>query len=138
MSEQRDGEERGEAAHFHSHRTLIGFDEHGIPTVTRRADHGDDGDDPGAFIRDYTKAVAEYRKTFPTKRDVLEKTPDPAVREGLLRAEQLGIDVAFDRFDRQKPQCGFGLAAFVVKSAIWDLAALPKKRRGAFAGPTAT
>lgn len=90
MTEERADEERGEhndAPYFHSHRTLIGFDEHGIPTVTLRAEHGNDGDDPAAFVRDYTKAVAEYRKTFPTKRDVLEKTPDPAVRETLLRAE---------------------------------------------------
>ncbi|MBR2005666.1 MAG: hypothetical protein IKK39_10430 [Thermoguttaceae bacterium] len=32
-----------------------------------------------------------------------------------MRAEQLGIDVAFDRFDRQKTQCGFGLAGVCCK-----------------------
>ncbi|MBP3531150.1 MAG: hypothetical protein J6K25_08230 [Thermoguttaceae bacterium] len=32
-----------------------------------------------------------------------------------MRAEQLGFDVAFDRFDRQKPQCGFGLAGVCCK-----------------------
>ncbi len=30
------------------------------------------------------KAVAEYRKTFPNKQDVIEQTPDPAVREMLF------------------------------------------------------
>ena len=34
-------------------------------------------------IDDYMKAVAEYRKTFPNKQDVIEQTPDPAVREML-------------------------------------------------------
>lgn len=35
-------------------------------------------------IDDYMKAVAEYRKTFPNKQDVIEQTPDPAVREMLF------------------------------------------------------
>ncbi|MEE3406046.1 MAG: carbon monoxide dehydrogenase, partial [Acutalibacteraceae bacterium] len=95
-------------------RALIGFDEHGIPTVTHKADHQDD-DDPQAFIRDYMNAVSEYRKTFPTKQDVIEQTPDPAVREMILRMEQLGLDTTFDRFDKQKPQCNFGLAGICCK-----------------------
>lgn len=66
-------------------------------------------------IHDYTAAVNEYRKTFPSKQDVLDKTPDPAVREMLLRMEQLGMDTAFDRFDSQKPQCTFGLAGVCCK-----------------------
>lgn len=101
-------------ANIHSHRALIGFDEHGIPTVVAEADHNDD-DDPQAFIRDYMNAVSEYRKTFPSKQDVIDQTPDPAVREMLLRTEQLGIDTAFDRFDKQKPQCNFGLAGICCK-----------------------
>ena len=100
--------------HIHSHRNLIGFDEHGIPTVTLEAiSHG--GEEPGDFTRDYMNAVAEYRKTFPSKQDVIEQTPDPAVREMLLRMEQLGIDTAFDRFDAQKPQCNFGLCGTCCK-----------------------
>lgn len=104
----------GSPANIHSHRALIGFDEHGIPTVVAKADHNDD-DDPQAFIRDYMNAVSEYRKTFPSKQDVMEQTPDPAVREMLLRTEQLGIDTTFDRFDKQKPQCNFGLAGICCK-----------------------
>lgn len=102
-------------AHIHSHRNLIGFDEHGIPTVTLKADHQDEKD-PDSFIRDYMNAVSAYRKTFPSKQDVLEQTPDPAVREMMLRMEQLGVDTAFDRFDRQKPQCNFGLAGVCCKN----------------------
>lgn len=61
-------------------------------------------------VNDYMKAVAEYRKTFATKQDVLDGTPDPAVREMILRMEQIGCDTAFDRFDKQKPQCSFACA----------------------------
>ena len=95
--------------HIHSHRNLIGFDENGIPTITLKSDHEEDGDDK-AFIRDYMNAVSEYRKTFPSKDEVLENTPDPAVREMILRQNQLGFDTTFDRFDKQQPQCGFGMA----------------------------
>ena len=42
-------------------------------------------------VNDYMKAVAEYRKTWPTKQDVIEQTPDPAVREMILRMEQIGL-----------------------------------------------
>ena len=61
-------------------------------------------------VNDYLKAVAEYRKTWPTKQDVIEQTPDPAVREMILRMEQIGCDTVFDRFDKQQPQCAFGIA----------------------------
>lgn len=108
--------EHNSPAHIHSHRALIGFDKHGIPTVIAKADHSEDAkDDPNAFIRDYMNAIAEYKKTFPDKQEVIDKTPDPAVREMLLRTEQLGIDTAFDRFDKQKPQCNFGLAGICCK-----------------------
>ena len=100
--------------HIHSHRNLIGFDEHGVPTITLKSDHEEDGDDK-AFIRDYMNAVSEYRKTFPSKDEVLENTPDPAVREMILRQNQLGFDTTFDRFDQQQPQCGFGMAGICCK-----------------------
>ena len=43
-------------------------------------------------FHDYTKAVNEYRKTFPDKQQVIEQTPDPAVREMLLHMQKLGIE----------------------------------------------
>jgi carbon-monoxide dehydrogenase catalytic subunit len=49
------------------------------------------------------------RQQFPDKKDVLERTPDRSVREMLIHMEKLGIETAFDRFDAQKPLCGFGL-----------------------------
>ena len=105
----------------HNHRAIIGFDKNGVPKVLLPVEgkahthvdsegntytHTHEGD----FTDDYMKAVAAYRKTFPSKQDVLENTPDPAVREMILRMEQIGIDTAFDRFDRQQPQCSFGLS----------------------------
>ena len=113
-SHEHNHEHKHGVDHIHSHRNLIGFDEHGVPTITLKSDHEQDGDDK-AFIRDYMNAVSEYRKTFPSKDEVLENTPDPAVREMILRQNQLGFDTTFDRFDSQQPQCGFGMAGICCK-----------------------
>ena len=113
-SHEHNHEHKHGVDHIHSHRNLIGFDEHGIPTITLKSDHEEDGDDK-AFIRDYMNAVSEYRKTFPSKDEVLENTPDPAVKEMILRQNQLGFDTTFDRFDKQQPQCGFGMAGICCK-----------------------
>lgn len=118
---QHDGEVKP-----HNHRALIGFDEHGIPTVLVPADkhkhtHVDENGNifehfhEAEFTDDYNKAVNEYKKTFPSKQQVLEQTPDPAVRDLMLRMEQIGLDTTFDRFDKQKPQCGFGLSGICCK-----------------------
>ncbi len=105
----------------HNHRAIIGFDKNGVPKVLLPVSgeahthvdaeghtytHTHDGD----FTEDYMKAVAAYRKTFPSKQEVLENTPDPAVREMILRMELIGMDTTFDRFDKQQPQCSFGLS----------------------------
>lgn len=116
FSKENEKGDRHAPAHIHTHRNIIGFDEHGIPTVIAKAGHGADTDeDPAEFIKDYMNAVNEYRKTFPSKQEVIEQTPDPAVKEMILRMEQLGLDTAFDRFDAQKPQCNFGLAGTCCK-----------------------
>ncbi len=49
------------------------------------------------------------KHAFPGKADVMARTPDPAIREMLRHLEQTGIETPFDRFDAQKPHCGFGL-----------------------------
>ena len=41
-------------------------------------------------VNDYMTAVAAYRKTFASKEDVLEQTPDPAVRE-MIKYQSRGI-----------------------------------------------
>ena len=84
------------------HHNLVGDTEH--------CHHHD-----ASEVNDYMTAVAEYRKTFASKQDVIEKTPDPAVKEMILHLDKLGCDTAFDRFDKQKPQCSFGLAGVCCK-----------------------
>lgn len=104
----------------HNHRAIIGFDRNGIPKVLvpvsgHTHTHTDADGNPyqhsheDVFTEDYMKAVNAYRNTFPSKEDVLDTVPDPAVKEMMLRMAQLGQDTAFDRFDAQKPQCSFGL-----------------------------
>ncbi len=56
------------------------------------------------------------KKTFPDRDEQIEQTPDPAVWEMLSRQKQLDIDTTFDRFDRQKPQCSYGLAGICCKN----------------------
>ena len=84
--------------------------------------HHHDGD-----FHDYTKAVNEYRKTFPDKQQVIEQTPDPAVREMLLHMQELGIETTFDRFDRQQPQCTFGLAGICCRNCYMGPCRITKK-----------
>lgn len=80
-----------------------------------------------AGCNDYATAVAEYRKTFASKKDVLEQTPDPAVRDLLLHMEQLGIETVFDRFDAQQPNCTFGLAGICCKICAMGPCKVTKK-----------
>jgi len=42
-------------------------------------------------------------------KNVYEKSVDPATRAMLLEAERAGIETAWDRFEKQQPQCGFGM-----------------------------
>jgi len=59
---------------------------------------------------DYTAAVKAYRESFASKEDVLNHAPDPAVREMVKYMDEQGVENCFDRFDKQKPHCTFGLA----------------------------
>ena len=113
-----------EHGHDHSHAKAMPTDkwvphthEPGVPH-----EHG---------VNDYMKAVAEYRKTWPTKQDVIEQTPDPAVREMILRMEQIGCDTVFDRFDKQQPQCTFGIAGVCCRICFMGPCKItPKSPRG--------
>ena len=78
-------------------------------------------------VNDYMTAIAAYRKTFASKEDVLEQTPDPAVREMIKYLGQLGCDTVFDRFDQQKPQCTFGLAGVCCKNCNMGPCKITKK-----------
>lgn len=59
---------------------------------------------------DYMAAVTAYRKSFASKADVMAEAPDPAVREMVAYMDSIGCENCFDRFDKQKPHCAFGLA----------------------------
>jgi len=41
-------------------------------------------------------------------KNVNERSIDPATRAMLLEADRAGIETAWDRFEKQQPQCGFG------------------------------
>ena len=89
-------------------------------------EHGHHSHDSADF-HDYTQAVREYKKTFANKQQVIEQTPDPAVRDMLLRMQELGIDTVFDRFDAQQPQCSFGIAGICCKNCFMGPCKITKK-----------
>ncbi len=59
---------------------------------------------------DYKDAVKSYKESFASKQDVMNEAPDPAVRDMLKYMDEQGVENCFDRFDKQKPHCTFGLA----------------------------
>lgn len=80
-----------------------------------------------ADFHDYTQAVREYKKTFANKQQVIEQTPDPAVRDMLLRMQEIGVETVFDRFDKQQPQCSFGIAGICCKNCFMGPCKITKK-----------
>ena len=130
-----------EQAHAHTHTHAHDHDH----PHTHDHDHGHDHA-PGKWhahthdaahphthggVNDYMQAISAYRKTFPSKQEVLERTPDPAVREMLLYMEQIDCDTAFDRFDKQQPQCAFGMAGVCCKNCnMGPCKITPKSPRG--------
>lgn len=78
-------------------------------------------------FHDYNEAVREYKKTFATKQQVMEQSPDPAVREMLLHMQEIGMETAFDRFEAQKPQCSFGIAGVCCKNCFMGPCKITKK-----------
>ena len=55
-------------------------------------------------------------RNFSTAEQVLLETPDPQVRTMLQKMKADGHETLFDRFDRQKPHCGFGLSGVCCKN----------------------
>lgn len=78
-------------------------------------------------VNDYAEAVAEYKKSFPSKSDVIAHTPDPAVKEMLVHFENSGCETCFDRFDSQKPHCSFGIAGVCCKNCNMGPCKVTKK-----------
>jgi len=96
-----------------------------LPIFYHHHAHGGGGSKDA--INDYAAAVAEYKKTFPTKEDVISLTPDPAVKEMLINMQESGIETTFDRFDAQKPQCTFGIAGVCCKNCTMGPCKITKK-----------
>ena len=88
-------------------------------------------------VNDYKKAVAEYRKTFPSKQDVIVHTPDPAVRDMIVHMGEVGLETPFDRFDKQKPHCGFGLAGVCCRICNMGPCKITEKSPKGFCGADA-
>ena len=80
---------------------------------------------------DYMAAVTAYRKSFASKADVMAQAPDPAVREMVAYMDSIGCENCFDRFDKQKPHCNFGLAGVCCKvCSLGPCKITEKARRG--------
>lgn len=89
--------------------------------------HGEGHPHTHGGIQDYMAAVNEYRKTFPNKQQQIAQTPDPAVREMLLNMQEKGLETVFDRFDKQQPQCNFGMAGICCKNCCMGPCRITKK-----------
>jgi carbon-monoxide dehydrogenase catalytic subunit len=95
----------GNEKHTHEHDHSHGHHHHS---------HGHHHHNHNDFT-DYKNAVKEYRQSFASKKDVMEQAPDPAVREMVKYMDEQGVENCFDRFDKQKPHCTFGLAGVCCK-----------------------
>ena len=62
------------------------------------------------------KEVRSLTKSFPSKKDVMEHTPDKAVVSMMKFFEEKNIDTCFDRFDTQTPNCAYGLTGVCCKA----------------------
>jgi carbon-monoxide dehydrogenase catalytic subunit len=128
--------------HHHEHKPKHTHP-HDYDSVHEHADwhsHDHDAAHPHIHggVNDYLAAVSAYRKTFASKQDVLDQTPDPAVREMLLHMEQLGCDTTFDRFDQQKPRVPSVWPVSAARSATWGPARSLRKARVVSAVPMPT
>jgi len=52
--------------------------------------------------------ISKVERGHKMAKNVNERSIDPATRTMLLEADRAGIETAWDRFEKQQPQCGFG------------------------------
>lgn len=77
------------------------------------------------------EAVKALRKSFPSKQDVINNTPDEGVVSMLHHLDELGCDTCFDRFDAQKPHCVYGLTGICCKAChMGPCQIMPKATKG--------
>lgn len=56
---------------------------------------------------------------MPGKEEVLALTPNPATRDLLEHMDNLKIENIWDRFEKQQPQCGYGLRNLCCRMCQW-------------------
>jgi carbon-monoxide dehydrogenase catalytic subunit len=76
--------------------------------------------------------IKALRASFPSRQEVRDRTPDPAVCALLDRCAEQGISTVFDRFDQQKNHCGHGLSGVCCRIChMGPCRATPRSPRGA-------
>ncbi|ODA40896.1 carbon monoxide dehydrogenase [Desulfosporosinus sp. BG] len=121
----------GDKKHSQTH----GADQHHHDHDDHHADHHHHHYDND--FTDYMAAVTEYRRSFASKVDVMSQAPDPAVREMVAYMDSKGIENCFDRFDKQKPHCAFGLAGVCCKNCSLGPCKITEKSPRGTCGATA-
>ena len=71
-------------------------------------------------VNDYKKAVAEYRKTFPSKQDVIDHTPDPAVRDMIVHMGKWVLKRPLTVSTSRNPIAVLVWLGYVAVFVIWD------------------
>jgi len=75
--------------------------------------------------------TASHSHKHPSKKEVIAKTPDPAVRSMLSHLEGKGIETCFDRHDAQGKRCVFGNSGLCCKNChMGPCRITPKSPRG--------
>jgi carbon-monoxide dehydrogenase catalytic subunit len=75
----------------------------------------------------YKYNVPLLNAEVPGKEDVHQLTPNPATRELLEKMASEGCETCFDRFERQQPQCSFGLRGTCCRMCQWGPCRLSEK-----------
>lgn len=64
---------------------------------------------------------------IPEKREVIEKTPNPATKELINKIAEDGHETYLDRFASQQPQCAFGLKGTCCRMCQWGPCRITEK-----------
>ncbi|MCL5982782.1 MAG: anaerobic carbon-monoxide dehydrogenase catalytic subunit [Firmicutes bacterium] len=75
----------------------------------------------------YKYNVPLLNAEMPGKEDVQKLTPNPATQELLEKMDCDGCETCFDRFERQQPQCGFGLRGLCCRMCQWGPCRISEK-----------
>jgi len=75
----------------------------------------------------YKYNVPLLNAEMPGKEDVQKLTPNPATRQLLEKMACEGCETCFDRFERQQPQCSFGLRGTCCRMCQWGPCRISEK-----------